>query len=363
MKDRAGPSRRHPRAGDDPEHQERRPGDKSSPEVIQIETAMGAAIEIFDDATTIEVTRDRFVPVKTTNDLLVLRSDCYELTDDYVLRLVADTVPFVDLDPSHYKLISGFDAALSRRGAVACGRPAARRARRLDVRRRRESWSATQSSTIRRTAARWTPARPSGESAPEPRHYCAGYGFCVDADRPAELGRRARGADRRVDHAAPALRPAAPRGDGSPRLRGHHRADGPAVLRQLGDGRLCRLLRRRVERERGPPGPPARRRRDGRRADQAVRPLARHRRPDHDGSTGAAGGRLRRTRGVDGRWCRDGADHPRRRPSASTCATAARTSDAATCCSRTVPSSGPASWACSPRSAARRCRRGRDPVW
>ncbi len=85
------------------------PADASSPEVIQIETAMGAAIEVFDGARTIEVTRDRFVPVKTTNDLLVLRSDCYQLTDDHVLRLVADTVPYVDLDSAFYKLVGPFD--------------------------------------------------------------------------------------------------------------------------------------------------------------------------------------------------------------------------------------------------------------
>ena len=55
------------------------PGDKSTPKVIQIETAMGAAIEVFEGARTIEVARDRFIPVKTTNDLLVLRSDVYDL--------------------------------------------------------------------------------------------------------------------------------------------------------------------------------------------------------------------------------------------------------------------------------------------
>ncbi|HZJ04832.1 MAG TPA: UTP--glucose-1-phosphate uridylyltransferase [Nocardioidaceae bacterium] len=85
------------------------PADSTSPEVIQIETAMGAAIEVFDGATTIEVGRDRFVPVKTTNDLLVLRSDCYELGADYVLNLVADTVPFIDLDSSQYKFVGQFD--------------------------------------------------------------------------------------------------------------------------------------------------------------------------------------------------------------------------------------------------------------
>ena len=66
------------------------PSDPKSPKVIQIETAMGAAIEVFPDSRTIEVGRDRFVPVKTTNDLLVLRSDAYDLGKDFVLDQVAD---------------------------------------------------------------------------------------------------------------------------------------------------------------------------------------------------------------------------------------------------------------------------------
>ena len=66
------------------------PGDKSTPEVIQMETAMGAAIEVFEGSRLIEVGRDRFVPVKTTNDLLVLRSDVYDLGQDFVLDQVAD---------------------------------------------------------------------------------------------------------------------------------------------------------------------------------------------------------------------------------------------------------------------------------
>jgi UTP--glucose-1-phosphate uridylyltransferase len=84
------------------------PADPSSPSVIQIETAMGAAIEIFEGATTIEVGRDRFVPVKTTNDLLVLRSDCYELDERSVLHQVPDEIPFVDLGGA-YKLVDDFD--------------------------------------------------------------------------------------------------------------------------------------------------------------------------------------------------------------------------------------------------------------
>ncbi len=85
------------------------PSDPSTPEVIQIETAMGAAIEVFDGATLIEVGRDRFVPVKTTNDLLVLRSDVYAIGDDFVLDQVAAEVPYVDLDADYYKLVGEFD--------------------------------------------------------------------------------------------------------------------------------------------------------------------------------------------------------------------------------------------------------------
>jgi UTP--glucose-1-phosphate uridylyltransferase len=85
------------------------PGDPGTPEVIQIETAMGAAIEVFEGARTIEVGRDRFVPVKTTNDLLVLRSDIYDIGKDFVLDQAAAVVPFIDLDGAYYKLVGDFD--------------------------------------------------------------------------------------------------------------------------------------------------------------------------------------------------------------------------------------------------------------
>jgi UTP--glucose-1-phosphate uridylyltransferase len=85
------------------------PSDPSTPEVVQIECAMGAAIEVFDDSRLIEVGRDRFVPVKTTNDLLVLRSDVYEIGQDFVLDQVAADVPYIDLDGDYYKLVGEFD--------------------------------------------------------------------------------------------------------------------------------------------------------------------------------------------------------------------------------------------------------------
>jgi len=58
------------------------PRDPASQSVYQLETAMGAAIECFVGATAIEVPRSRFAPVKTTADLLALRSDAYEILAD-----------------------------------------------------------------------------------------------------------------------------------------------------------------------------------------------------------------------------------------------------------------------------------------
>ncbi|WP_152361336.1 UTP--glucose-1-phosphate uridylyltransferase [Microlunatus speluncae] len=85
------------------------PTDSSSPKVIQLESAMGAAIEVFEGATAIGVDRERFLPVKTTNDLLLLRSDVYRVGDDGRLITTTSPVPLVDLDPAHYKTITDFD--------------------------------------------------------------------------------------------------------------------------------------------------------------------------------------------------------------------------------------------------------------
>jgi UTP--glucose-1-phosphate uridylyltransferase len=89
------------------------PGDKSTPEVFQLETAMGAAVGVFEGARTLVVPRRRFAPVKTTSDLLVLRSDAYVLTDDCRVEPspdLADGLPLVELDSDHYKLLRDFDA-------------------------------------------------------------------------------------------------------------------------------------------------------------------------------------------------------------------------------------------------------------
>ena len=86
------------------------PSDASSPRVIQLETAMGAAIEVFAGATAIAVPRSRFQPVKTTNELLLLRSDVFDLGSDGRLGQTVDDLPRVDLDGRFYRLIDEFQS-------------------------------------------------------------------------------------------------------------------------------------------------------------------------------------------------------------------------------------------------------------
>ena len=63
------------------------PRDDTSPPVYQIETAMGAAISLFEGAAAVNVPRARFLPVKTCNDLLAVRSDIFVYSDREGLRL------------------------------------------------------------------------------------------------------------------------------------------------------------------------------------------------------------------------------------------------------------------------------------
>ncbi len=89
------------------------PRDKKSTPVVQLETAMGAAIECFPDAGAIAVPRSRFAPVKTTGDLLTLRSDAYEIAHDGRTQLAPSRdgiPPRIELD-GHYKLVDQLDAA------------------------------------------------------------------------------------------------------------------------------------------------------------------------------------------------------------------------------------------------------------
>ncbi|MEA2320819.1 MAG: UTP--glucose-phosphate uridylyltransferase [Solirubrobacteraceae bacterium] len=105
------------------------PSDPASPPVIQLETAMGAAIDVFDGARALRVPRSRFAPVKTTNDLLTLRSDAYVLTDEALVRLAEgrEAPPVVDLDADVYKLLPDFEERF------ASGPPSLVEAERLTV--------------------------------------------------------------------------------------------------------------------------------------------------------------------------------------------------------------------------------------
>jgi UTP--glucose-1-phosphate uridylyltransferase len=86
------------------------PGDSSSTEVIQVESAMGTAVEVIKGSRALLVPRRRFRPVKTTNELLLVRSDIFELDEDANLVSVIDHAePFVDLDSSYFKLVCDFD--------------------------------------------------------------------------------------------------------------------------------------------------------------------------------------------------------------------------------------------------------------
>jgi UTP--glucose-1-phosphate uridylyltransferase len=104
------------------------PSDPSSPEVLQLETAMGAAIGVFEGAAAVHVPRARFAPVKTTSNLLVVRSDAYELADDWTVRLAPerDTAPIVELS-DEFKLLRGFEERLP------SGPPSLVEAERLEV--------------------------------------------------------------------------------------------------------------------------------------------------------------------------------------------------------------------------------------
>jgi UTP--glucose-1-phosphate uridylyltransferase len=93
------------------------PRDRQSPRVYQLETAMGAAIQLFDGAAAIRVPRSRFAPVKTTDDLLRIRSDAYCLTDAYTIVPNSQRAPgkiVISLDAAYYGLIDDFDARFPR---------------------------------------------------------------------------------------------------------------------------------------------------------------------------------------------------------------------------------------------------------
>lgn len=91
------------------------PKDDKSQKVVQLETAMGAAIECFQGASAIVVPRTRFAPVKKCSDLMLLRSDAYVINEDLVPMLnpaCNGKAPVMGLDSKKYKLVGNLDEAI-----------------------------------------------------------------------------------------------------------------------------------------------------------------------------------------------------------------------------------------------------------
>lgn len=106
------------------------PTDEKSPLCYQLETAMGSAIECFEGAEAIVVSRERFAPVKTTNDLLSLWSDAYEVSEDFRMIPVdaeANRIRVIDLDPIFFKHVDDLQSRFP------AGAPSLTKCRRFSV--------------------------------------------------------------------------------------------------------------------------------------------------------------------------------------------------------------------------------------
>ena len=107
------------------------PEDPASPRVIQLETAMGAAIALFEGAQAVRVPDERFAPVKTTADLLRVRSDAYVRDEEQ--RVVPAPGGLggaiaIDLDARHFRTVADLEQRTPH------GPPSLLRCRRLTVR-------------------------------------------------------------------------------------------------------------------------------------------------------------------------------------------------------------------------------------
>jgi UTP--glucose-1-phosphate uridylyltransferase len=88
------------------------PRNENSPPIYHIETAMGSAIFMFDNAKAVKVGKNRFLPVKTCNDLLARRSDRFLLGKDHKVILnpeIENLMITINLDPKYYGKIDLFD--------------------------------------------------------------------------------------------------------------------------------------------------------------------------------------------------------------------------------------------------------------
>ena len=79
--------------------------------VIQLETAVGAAMKCFEGSIGINVPRSRFLPVKKTSDLLLVMSNLYSLRNGSLImspQRMFPTTPLVKLGDNHFSKVKEF---------------------------------------------------------------------------------------------------------------------------------------------------------------------------------------------------------------------------------------------------------------
>ena len=104
--------------------------DPDSPVVYQLESAMGSALSSFPKSDAICVPRSRFIPVKSCNDLFLLRSDFYILDEKF--KIITDTgsvrtTPQVVLDSRYFGTVDQLNTRF------AHGVPSLRNCRKVTV--------------------------------------------------------------------------------------------------------------------------------------------------------------------------------------------------------------------------------------
>ena len=76
--------------------------------VLQLETAVGAAMKCFENGIGINVPRSRFLPVKKSSDLLLIMSNLYHLKDGSLLmspERMFQTTPLIKLGKHNFRTV------------------------------------------------------------------------------------------------------------------------------------------------------------------------------------------------------------------------------------------------------------------
>ncbi|XP_031829847.1 UDP-glucose pyrophosphorylase isoform X1 [Nomia melanderi] len=79
--------------------------------IIQLETAVGAAMKSFDGSIGINVPRSRFLPVKKTSDLMLVMSNLYTLRNGSLVmspQRMFPTTPLIKLGGNHFSKVKEF---------------------------------------------------------------------------------------------------------------------------------------------------------------------------------------------------------------------------------------------------------------